>query len=82
MAMRRFQMMLDPELDAALERRAAAEGVSKAELLRRYARERLTPLPALREDPLWQLVGIDDRADDDGAAVDIDEVVYGGGGSR
>jgi hypothetical protein len=34
--------MLDPELDAALERRAEAEGVSKAELLRRYAREWLT----------------------------------------
>ena len=28
--------MLDPELDAALERRAEVEGVSKAELLRRY----------------------------------------------
>jgi hypothetical protein len=82
MAMRRFQMMLDPELDAALERRAEAEGVSKAELLRRYARERLTPLPDLHQDPLWQLVGVDDRADDDGAPVDIDEVVYGGGGSR
>jgi hypothetical protein len=82
MAMRRFQMMLDAELDAALERRAEAEGVSKAELLRRYARERLAPLPELREDPLWQLVGTDDRADDDGAPVDVDEVVYGRGGSR
>ena len=82
MAMRRFQMMLDPELDEALERRADAEGVSKAELLRRYARERLSPLPDLREDPLWQLVGVDDHADDDGAPVDIDKVLYGGGGSR
>ena len=79
MAMRRFQMMLDAELDAALERRAETEGVSKAELLRRYAREQLAPLPELRDDPLWQLVGVDDRADDDGAPVDIDEVVYGGG---
>jgi hypothetical protein len=79
MAMRRFQMMLDPELDAALERRAETEGVSKAELLRRYARERLTPLPDLHADPLWQLVGADDRADDDGTPVDIDEIVYGGG---
>ena len=82
MAMRRFQMMLDPELDAALERRAETEGVSKAELLRRYARERLSPLPELHADPLWQMVGVDDRADDDGAAVDIDEVVYDAGRPR
>jgi Ribbon-helix-helix protein, copG family len=82
MAMRRFQMMLDPELDAALERRAETEGVSKAELLRRYARERLSPLPELHADPIWQMVGVDDRADDDGAAVDIDEVVYDAGRPR
>jgi len=71
--------MLDPELDAALERRAEAEGVSKAELLRRYAEERLTLLPELHEDPLWRLVGVDDRADDVGDPVDTDDVVYGDG---
>lgn len=45
--MRRFQLMLDDDLDAALTTRAAREGVSEAELLRTYARDRLLgdPLP-------------------------------------
>jgi predicted nucleotidyltransferase len=38
--MRRFSLMLDEELYEALSRQAAAEGVSRAELLRRFARER------------------------------------------
>ena len=78
MAMRRFQILLDEELDDALERQAELESVSKAELLRRYARERLGPPPPVREDPLWELVGVDDADDDPGGRVDIDEVVYGG----
>ncbi|MBA3622635.1 MAG: ribbon-helix-helix protein, CopG family [Euzebyales bacterium] len=41
MAIQRVQMRLDGEFDAALAQRAAQEGVSKAELLRTYARERL-----------------------------------------
>ena len=77
MAMRRFQILLDEELDERLEFQAAKERVSKAELLRRYARERLQPLPPLEEDSLWEMVGIDDDPDDDGEPVDIDEVVYG-----
>lgn len=75
--MRRFQILLDEELDDALGQQAARESVSKAELLRRYARERLRPLPPLEEDPLWEMVGIDDDPEDDGAPVDIDDVVYG-----
>lgn len=78
MATRRFQILLDEELDYALERQAELESVSKAELLRRYARERLTPLPPVCEDPLWELVGVDDADDDPGGMVDIDEAVYGG----
>jgi Ribbon-helix-helix protein, copG family len=57
MAMRRFQMMIDDELDEALERRAAQEGVSKAELLRSVARERLLSRPLEPGDPVWQLYG-------------------------
>ncbi|MDQ3972924.1 MAG: hypothetical protein M3276_01010 [Actinomycetota bacterium] len=75
MAMRRFQMMIEPELYAALERRAAEEGpgVSVAELLRRFARAQVQPAPA--EDPL-----LDDLYDgplrgDEG--VRIDDVIYG-----
>jgi hypothetical protein len=77
MTMRRFQILLDEELDDALERQAELESVSKAELLRRYARERLKRLPPVRADPLWELVGVDDADDDPGGTVDIDEVVYG-----
>jgi Ribbon-helix-helix protein, copG family len=73
--MRRFQMMIDEELDEALGRQAAAEGVSKAELLRRYAREGVKPLPPIEEDPLWELVGIAEGEVGDSASVD--EVVYG-----
>ncbi len=78
MVMRRFQILLDEPLDDALARQAELESVSKAELLRRYARERLEPLPPMREDPLWELVGVDDADDDPGGTLDIDEIVYGG----
>jgi len=78
MAMRRFQILLDEELDDALERQAELESVSKGELLRQYARERLKPPPPVREDPLWELVGVDNANNDPGGRVDIDEVVYGG----
>lgn len=75
MVMQRFQMMIDRELDEALEERAREERVSKAELVRRYLRERLRPeLPPIEEDPLWQMVG---SIDDDGEPWDIDEIVYG-----
>jgi hypothetical protein len=71
---KRLQIMIEEELDAALARQAAEEGVSKAALIRRYVGERLGPLPSIEEDPLWGLVGLYD-----GEAVDdIDEVVYGG----
>lgn len=67
-------MMIDEELDEALGRQAAAEGVSKAELLRRYARERVKPLPPLEEDPLWEVVGMFADAE---PVADIDEYLYG-----
>jgi hypothetical protein len=73
--MKRLQIMIEEELDDALARQAAQEGVSKAALIRRYVGERLRPLPPLEEDPLWEIVGI---AGPDAEPVDdIDEVVYG-----
>lgn len=80
--MRRFQMMLDEELDTALEERARLERVSKAELLRRYARSALgRRLPPLEDDPLWAVVGAaDDHVDDEfsGQVADhVDDVLYG-----
>lgn len=78
MAMQRFQMMIDSELDAVLEERAREEHVSKAEIIRQILRDRLIgTLPPIEEDPLWELIGIADRPDDDGEPWDIDEIVYG-----
>jgi Ribbon-helix-helix protein, copG family len=72
MAMKRLQIMIEPELDEALAREAAREGVSKAALIRLFVREKLKPLPPLHEDPLWEFVG----ADADAEPADVDDVVY------
>jgi Ribbon-helix-helix protein, copG family len=72
--MKRLQIMIDEELDEALEHQARKEGASKAALIRRYVREKLRPLPPIREDPLWEMVG----ADVDTEPADVDEIVYGG----
>ena len=75
MAVKRLQIMIEEELDAALARQAAEEGVSKAALIRRFVRERLRPLPPLEEDPLWELVGMDKGSPDD--SMSVNDVVYG-----
>jgi hypothetical protein len=73
--MKRLQIMIEEELDEALAHAARKEGVSKAALIRRYVREHHRPLPPIREDPLWEMVGADPHAE---PVDDIDEVVYGG----
>jgi hypothetical protein len=75
MVLKRLQIMIEEELDAALARQAAAEGVSKAALIRRYVGERLRPLPPLEDDPLWEIVGMDEGRPDD--SMSVNEVVYG-----
>ena len=73
MEVKRLQIMIEEDLDSALARQAREEGVSKAALIRRYVRERLQPLPPIREDPLWDLVGMVE-----GPPVgDVDEFLYG-----
>lgn len=72
--MKRLQIMIEEDLDAALARQAAEENVSKAALIRRYVGERLRPLPPLEDDPLWGLVGL---AGDAEPVDDIDEYLYG-----
>jgi hypothetical protein len=74
-AVKRLQIMIEEDVDAALGRRARSEGVSKAALIRRYVRMAVTPLPPLEDDPLWAMIGADSGAE---PAADIDEVVYGG----
>jgi Ribbon-helix-helix protein, copG family len=75
MAMKRLQIMIEPELDEALARQAAKEGVSKAALIRLFVRRALKPLPPLREDPMWEFFGSVEGGPDD--ALLVDEVVYG-----
>ena len=69
--MKRLQILIDDELQEALDRRSAEEGVSKAALIRRFVRTALQPLPPLDDDPLTSMIGIDDF--EPGA---VDDVVY------
>lgn len=70
--MKRLQIMIEEELDAALDAEARAENTSKAALIRRYVAEQLKPLPPLSADPLWQMVGADNVE-----PASVDDVVYG-----
>ena len=69
--MKRLQIMMDEDLDLALEQLAGQSGKSKAALIREFVRERLQPLPPLTADPLWTMVGVDDFA-----PSPVDDVVY------
>ncbi len=69
--MKRLQILIEEEMDAALEMRAREERRSKAALIRQYVGERLKPLPPLATDPLRRMAGADafePRA--------VDDVVY------
>lgn len=70
--MKRLQIMIDEDLDEALEREARNTGTSKAALIRTYVRERIGTLPPLDSDPLWRMKGTDDFE-----PVGVDDVVYG-----
>lgn len=69
--MKRLQIMIDEELDEALEREARSTGTSKAALIRAYVRERISTLPPLESDPLWRMKGADDFE-----PAGVDDVVY------
>lgn len=69
--MKRLQILIEEELDAALERKARAEGRSKAALIRQYVGERVKPLPPLEADPLWRIAGADEFEPEP-----VDAVVY------
>ncbi|MFV2062703.1 MAG: CopG family transcriptional regulator [Chloroflexota bacterium] len=70
--MKRFQILLEDELDEAIQREAHRRGTSKADVLRSLARDALVPLPPLSSDPIYRMAGRDHYE-----PVDIDEVVYG-----
>ena len=69
--MKRLQIMIEEDLDLAVQRKADEEGISKAAVIRRLVREGLLPLPPLEEDPLWAFMGSGDFE-----TGDIDDVVY------
>lgn len=69
--MKRLQIMIEEDIDAQLARRAAAEGRSKASLIREFVRERVEPLPAPAADPVFRMVGVDDVE-----PMPVDDVVY------
>lgn len=73
-SVKRLQILIDEDLDEALERQARQEKTSKAALIRRYVRERIKPLPAIEDDPLWSWVGGGEGEPHDSASVD--DVVY------
>ena len=74
--LKRVQLMLDEELDAAVAREAKIRHVSRSEVVRSILRETLLPpLPPLEEDPLWEWVGSGKGSPGDSAS--IDEVLYG-----
>ena len=73
--MKRLQISIEPELDAAVERRAEEEGLSKAEVIRRCVRERVKPLPPIEEDPFFKLCGTVEGGPD--SSMTVNDVVYG-----
>lgn len=75
--MKRLQISIEPELDAAVGQRAEKEGLSKAEVIRRCVRERIHPLPPIQEDPLYKLFKSPVKGGDPNSSETIDEVVYG-----
>ncbi len=73
--MKRLQISIEPELDAALGAEARKQGVSKAALVRRWVAERTNALPPLEEDPLWLWVG-GGEGGSPGDSASVDAVVY------
>jgi Ribbon-helix-helix protein, copG family len=75
--MKRLQISIEPELDAAVARRADEEGLSKAEVIRRCVRSEIRPLPSLEEDPLYKMFLSPIKGGDPNSSMTVNEVVYG-----
>lgn len=73
--MKRLQISLEPELDRELGRVASAEGISKAEIVRRCLRNRLGTPASPVEDPFVALIGAFSGPGGN-AAETHDDVIY------
>ena len=69
--MKRLQIMIDEDLDEALDRKAREDHTSKAAIIRDLVRSGLRPLPPRSADPLFGMIGADSFE-----PGDIDDVVY------
>jgi hypothetical protein len=70
-SVKRLQIMIDEDLDQILERMAQDQRTSKAALIRRFVRDRVTAPPPIEEDAIWELVGLADVE-----PGSVDDVVY------
>jgi Arc/MetJ family transcription regulator len=69
---KRLQILIEEDLDAALEKMAGQQGTSKGALVRRFVREKLAPGGTAERNPLWEMAGADDFE-----PTDVDLTVYG-----
>ena len=70
-AVKRLQILIDEDLDEALEVMAREERTSKAALIRKFVRDRVRVRPRVQDDPIWGMVGAYP-----GQSEPVDDVVY------
>lgn len=72
---KRLQILIDEDLDAALEHAAQRRGSSKGALIREVVRREFKPLPPIEQDPIWELAG--SISIGPASSQEIDDVLYG-----
>ena len=73
---KRLQILIDADLDAALERVSRRTGRSKGALVREAVRGHIKARPAPERDALWEMVGKDSF--EPVSPKEIDDIVYNG----
>ena len=74
--MKRLQILIDEDLDAALERVSRRTGRSKSALVREAVRSQMEARLLPERDALWEMVGKDSF--EPVSPKEIDDVVYNG----
>ena len=75
-AVKRLQILIDADLDAALERVSRRTGRSKGALVREAVRGHIKARPAPERDALWEMVGKDSF--EPVSPKEIDDIVWNG----